>query len=605
MDTFRRRSRQAPLRRVFMMLGLALVLSAGSGTVGAPPFGWEGGRNGRYWLPEDEIDYGEPPPPPRNRPYHSQRPRPQPRPDQDDLRKTLAVSVPLLQRMIQLAAEDGGIGHIADIQGLKRRIEALPKPAPGDSKAARILFDNGAVAYEGGLLADAARYYADARKKDPSDVEIVANLGFTYIKLGDLKAAIEPLTAAVTLAPSRSARWTNLAEYYARNGQSREAAACYALAAHFSRNSTKTVEFIQERAQDPDPKVRQAAQQALQLSFIRSVNAQAKATLEAPLTGTGPKSAPIVSSESEPLTTLESSTATPSTAKIDREHEGLVLGTSFDVIKAKDSPLYACKLNEDGTTGCWLGDETNEIGWVSFKDNVLVEIGIIYRGPNVFEYITRENTKRYGPPKVSRNELPPLPGTPISSQITTLKWEDVKTKLWVTRQQGTNIKGEPMDATLLILRQAGSATPTTPSVLPKIDSPEPLAPPTAVPEEPAFVGAQPPNPATVLDEPVPASESESKLVTNLVPKQDNKWYAIRTSTQQCDQVSSPAEQIWALRENGIEPTVQDFRDVNGNVIKVNITISNGLTTGTVTSYRHIDDCKAELAKKTAIPDEYK
>ena len=159
MDTFRRRSRQAPLRRVFMMLGLALVLSAESRTVWAPPFGWEGGRSGRYWLPEDEIDYGEPPPPPRNRPYHSQRPRPQPRPGQNDLRKTLAASVPLLQRMIQLAAEDGGIGHITEIQDLKRRIETLPKPALGDSKAARILFDNGAVAYESGLLEDAVRYY--------------------------------------------------------------------------------------------------------------------------------------------------------------------------------------------------------------------------------------------------------------------------------------------------------------------------------------------------------------------------------------------------------------------------------------------------------------
>ena len=70
-------------------------------------------------------------------------------------------------------------------------------------------------------------------------------------------------------------------------------------------------------------------------------------------------------------------------------------------------------------------------------------------------------------------------------------------------------------------------------------------------------------------------------------------------------MSSPAEQIWALRENGIEPTVQDFRDVNGNVIKVKVTVTDGLTTGTVTSYRYIDDCKAELAKKTDIPDEYK
>jgi tetratricopeptide (TPR) repeat protein len=338
MDITKRRLRQTPLLRVFMMLGLALVLSAESGTAA---FGWEEGRSGRYWLPEDEIDYGEPPPPPRNRPYHSQRPRPQPRPGQDDLRKTLAASVPLLQRMIQLAADDGGIGHIAEIQGLKRRIEALPKPAPGDSKAARILFDNGAVAYEGGLLEDAARYYADARKKDPSDVEIVANLGFTYVKLGNLKTAIEPLTAAATLAPGRSARWTNLAEYYARNGQAREAVACYALAIHFSRNPAKTVEFIGELAQNPDPKVQQAAQQALQLSFVQSIKNPAKATLESPLAEVQPQPESRALPQPAPQPTLAavSSEKPPTAEPIPESSTPLPQQISPIVIEAKKMKL--------------------------------------------------------------------------------------------------------------------------------------------------------------------------------------------------------------------------------------------------------------------------
>ena len=149
MDTFRRRLRQTSLRRVFI-LGLALVLLAGSATALVPAFGGEGGRNWRYLTPEEAADYQAPAPPPSNRQYRQQqRPRQPPRPSQSDSRKTLAASVPLLKRMIQLAVDDGGVNHITELHDLERRIDALPKPPPGNAKAAQTLFANGVAAYEG------------------------------------------------------------------------------------------------------------------------------------------------------------------------------------------------------------------------------------------------------------------------------------------------------------------------------------------------------------------------------------------------------------------------------------------------------------------------
>ena len=112
--------------------------------------------------------------------------------------------------------------------------------------------------------------------------------------MGDLKAAVKTLAAALALSPGRASTWADLAEYYALQGQQREAVACYALTFHFSQNRDKTRTYLQNKATSiDDPKVQQAAQQALQLSLIKGSNetvaaAPVEDSLDAPLPPTAP-----------------------------------------------------------------------------------------------------------------------------------------------------------------------------------------------------------------------------------------------------------------------------------------------------------------------------
>ncbi len=177
----------------------------------------------------------------------------------------------LLKQMIAIAADNGGVGRTEALTALKQRIDALPKPARGDRKQARQANDKGLAAYKAGQYELAKEYFLLASRSDPADAEIAGNLAMAYLDLGDMKKVIETQTAALMLAPGRSASWVILARYYAQQDQQREAIACYALTFHFSQNQNKTREFLQKLAtNNPDqPKVQQAAHQALQLSLIQ------------------------------------------------------------------------------------------------------------------------------------------------------------------------------------------------------------------------------------------------------------------------------------------------------------------------------------------------
>jgi tetratricopeptide (TPR) repeat protein len=191
--------------------------------------------------------------------------------------------------MIALAADGGGVGHTGELNALKQQIEALPKPAQGDKKKARGANELGLQAFNAAQYEQAKQYFLSAYQTNPADVEIACNLGFTYIKLGDLPQAVKALSSALILSPGRSSAWANLAEYYALQSQQRESVACYALAFHFSQNQNKTREYLQKQAASADaPQVRQAAQQALQLSLIQGSGATVAAaptgnSLDAPL----------------------------------------------------------------------------------------------------------------------------------------------------------------------------------------------------------------------------------------------------------------------------------------------------------------------------------
>lgn len=142
----------------------------------------------------------------------------------------------------------------------------------------------------------AKQQFQSAYQLDAANAEYSGNLGFAYLKTGDLKAALKAFSTALSLAPGRAASWANLAEVYALQGQQREAMACYALTFHFSQNQNKTREFLQKQTVSADdPKIQQAAQQALQLSLIQGSGgtvaaAPAEDSLDAPLPPAAPAS---------------------------------------------------------------------------------------------------------------------------------------------------------------------------------------------------------------------------------------------------------------------------------------------------------------------------
>jgi len=121
-----------------------------------------------------------------------------------------------------------------------------------------------------------------------------------------LKAALKAFSTALSLAPGRAASWANLAEVYALQGQQREAVACYALTFHFSQNQNRTREFLQKQmASADDPKIQQAAQQALQLSLIQGSGgtvaaAPAEDSLDAPLPPAAPASRSLTAAAPPP-----------------------------------------------------------------------------------------------------------------------------------------------------------------------------------------------------------------------------------------------------------------------------------------------------------------
>ncbi len=74
---------------------------------------------------------------------------------------------------------------------------------------------------------------------DISDVEIVNNLGFSYLKQGNLDSAQHAITTALTLSPGRAAAWENLGEVFGTKGDESKAVACFSNAYRFSKDRLK------------------------------------------------------------------------------------------------------------------------------------------------------------------------------------------------------------------------------------------------------------------------------------------------------------------------------------------------------------------------------
>ena len=145
----------------------------------------------------------------------------------------------MVMRMLDHASQEGGLSREAEIQHSKQQIEHLPKPAKGDKKAAKALNAKGLALSQKGDFNQAVKLFEQAHALDTSDVEIVNNLGFSYLKQGNLDAAWHAIMTALTLSPGRAAAWENLGEVFGAKGDESKAVACFSNAYRFSKDRLK------------------------------------------------------------------------------------------------------------------------------------------------------------------------------------------------------------------------------------------------------------------------------------------------------------------------------------------------------------------------------
>jgi tetratricopeptide (TPR) repeat protein len=167
-------------------------------------------------------------------------------PAQDKPKNISSADTPqiMVMRMLEYALKDGGLSHESEIQQTKLKIESSPLPAKGNKKAAKAINAKGLASSKKGDFNNAVKMFEEASKLDKSDVEIVNNLGFSYLKQGNLDLAQQAITLALTLSPDRATAWENLGEIFGIKGDLGKAVACFSNAYRFSKDRLKMHRYM-------------------------------------------------------------------------------------------------------------------------------------------------------------------------------------------------------------------------------------------------------------------------------------------------------------------------------------------------------------------------
>lgn len=151
------------------------------------------------------------------------------------------------------------------ISEIKGNLEALPKPANGDRKAARKLNEQGLAALKSEDFSLALSSLKSAVAADPADVEVLNNYVYALIKGKRLQDAESEAGRLLTISPGRSSAWANLAEVYAVKNNKDEAVAALILAFQFSSNKDRTITFLNDQAGDSNSPMQSSAKKAIEV----------------------------------------------------------------------------------------------------------------------------------------------------------------------------------------------------------------------------------------------------------------------------------------------------------------------------------------------------
>ena len=143
-------------------------------------------------------------------------------------------------------------GNWPKLEALVQTLKSAIAIQPGDRRLSRAGNAEGLQLLRNGNAAGAALLFRRAWAADPSDVEVVNNLGYALMQAGQLKDALTTLEQVIAMAPDRTNAWANYSETLALTGNESGAAAALRIALRYSTDRQKSVDgFL--RARDARP----------------------------------------------------------------------------------------------------------------------------------------------------------------------------------------------------------------------------------------------------------------------------------------------------------------------------------------------------------------
>ena len=158
----------------------------------------------------------------------------------------------MVMRMLEYALNDGGLSQESEIQQTILKIESSPRPTNVNKKAARKINAKGLASLKKDDFNNAVKMFEEANKLAKSDIEILNNLGFSYLKQGNLDSAQQAIILALTLSPDRATAWENLGEVFGVKGDISKAVACFSNVYRFSKDRLKVHQYMKKLNEKED-----------------------------------------------------------------------------------------------------------------------------------------------------------------------------------------------------------------------------------------------------------------------------------------------------------------------------------------------------------------
>lgn len=114
-------------------------------------------------------------------------------------------------------------------------------PEQGDIAQSRALNMLGLEFFKNKDFTQAKNYFLEAHKANPADIEVMNNVGFAYMKLGNSRSAELWIAQTLTYDPGRIIAWTNLGELYSDDNKNDSARASFVVAFNLAENKDKFI----------------------------------------------------------------------------------------------------------------------------------------------------------------------------------------------------------------------------------------------------------------------------------------------------------------------------------------------------------------------------